>query len=127
MFVLINHWIYADTKIFWSAVIQSSTYLAGLRDAVTESEFSSTNLLVRLKWDVTTHLISYVNIGLSQNSNPKVQKSTIDASLSKGQILILLNCTDHVEEQDAKGPYSGPLSVITTLANPLWWRVHPCA
>ena len=64
MFVLINHWIYADTKIFWSAVIQSSTYLAGLRDAVTESEFSSTNLLVRLKWDVTTHLISYVNIPL---------------------------------------------------------------
>ena len=31
----------------------------------------------------------------------------------------------HVVEEDAQGPDSHWLGVVTTLSYPLWWRVHP--
>ena len=33
--------------------------------------------------------------------------------------------TDHVEEQDAEGPDSGQLTVVSVVSDPLRWGVHP--
>ena len=32
---------------------------------------------------------------------------------------------DHVKQEDAQGPDSGQLTVVSVMSDPLWWSVHP--
>ena len=51
-----------------------------------------------------------------------------EVELGVADLLVLLEgdvATDHVEEEDAKGPYGGGHAVVARAADPLRWRVDP--